>query len=228
MKTELPKVLVPLSGKPMIAHLLSTVQKAGVEKPHIVVGYGREMVKEALGETHRFVIQEEQKGTGHAVLQALPHVTTPHVMVLLGDMPLVSAETIERIIAEHIASNAPTTLPTVTVPHFEDMHANFKQFARIIRNDAGEIVAIREFRDTTAEEQKLKEVNPAFHIFQTDWLRTHIERASDQNAQGEVYLTDMIRIAVEQNERVHLLSIEPREALGANTPEELQVLEEYI
>lgn len=228
MKTDLPKVLVPLAGKPLISRLLESVEQAVVHKPHIVIGYGREHVQDALGDGHNYAIQEEQKGTAHAALQALPEITAPYVMVLLGDMPLVSPKTIAQIIASHKDSGAPTTLPTVTVPHFDDMHANFKQFARIIRNEDGDIVAIREFKDTTPQEQALREVNPAFHVFNTDWLRENIERVSNQNAQNELYLTDMIRLAVERGDVVNTLSIEPKEALGANTPEELQVLERFI
>lgn len=224
MNSELPKVLVGLAGKPLISHLLYTVDTVSERPPIIVVGYEQDLVKHTLGSDYRYVVQEEQKGTAHAAGCALHEVDAEHMLVLYGDMPFISSETLRALTASHVASTSPLTLATATVPDFSDWRAGFERFGRIIREDE-EIVAIREFKDATESERAITEVNPAYFMFDTQWVRGHIERINADNAQGELYLTDLVGIARSEGNIINSLSIDPREALGANTREELEVLE---
>jgi len=228
MNTDLPKVLVELSGKPLISHLLETINGVCHNKPVIVVGYEKEKVTNTLGSQFKYAIQEEQNGTAHAVASALPHISSENILVLYGDMPFITNKTILNIVNSHESSKAPLTLATTVVPNFSDWHSNFERFGRIVRNNKGEISHIKEYKDATDEEKEIKEVNPAYFMFNTNWLKENIDNINKENSQGELYLTDLVKIAKERNESINSISIDPREALGANTVEELAVLEKML
>lgn len=226
MESDLPKVLVELSGKPLISHLLETVDSVVDTPPVIVVGYKKELVQETLGQNYTYVVQEEQNGTAHAVGCALPQVTTDNVLVLYGDMPFIKPETIIQLVESHSTSGAPLTIATTTVPDFSDWHTGFERFGRIIRKD-GQIVGITEYKDATKEERAIKEVNPAYFLMNTNWARGHIGNIDNHNAQGELYLTDLVKIARDEGSQIGSVAIDPHEALGANTVEELKFLEQF-
>ena len=230
MKHELPKPLVPLSGKPIIAHLLESIEESGVcERPTIVVAPNNvELFKKTLGEEkYDYVIQEEQLGTGYAVLTAKDNLMDKpgHVMVLYGDHPLVSAETLKKIHSECNGNNA-LTLATAMIPDFEEWRAGFYNFGRIVRDEHGNVERIVEKKDSTDEELRIKEVNPAYFCFEPQWLWEHLDKLDNNNAQGEYYLTDLVQMAVTEGAKIKTVQIDPKEALGINTQEQLKLCEE--
>jgi len=252
MESELPKVLVPLGGKPMIEYVLDTVESVGaLLKPLVVVGYKKELVMESLGERCSYVVQEEQLGTGHAVSCAMPSVTAPYVCILYGDMPFVDNKDINAMILamlpesgkglgidEDISCNEGTSvlinqnmshkrhmvMATVTVDDFTGERSNLEKYGRIVRTD-GQIVGIIEYKDANDAERAITEVNPSYFIIETEWLRVNLQYIGSHNASNEYYLTDIVKIAIEQGYPIQTVSIDHTSALGANTASELAVLE---
>lgn len=223
----LPKVLTPLKGKPLIEHLLAAVKQSGVDpKPVIVIGQHAEKVRTALGEGYTYVTQAEQLGTGHAVGCARDAVAsnTKDIMVLYGDHPYVSAETIAQIIATHQREKAVLTMATVQVADFNDWRDGFKHFGRILRDASGTIQAIVEVKDATIEQQEIKELNSAYYCFQVDWLWPRLAQLRNQNSQSEYYLTDLVGMATSEGKKITTVSIAPKEALGVNSKAELETL----
>lgn len=226
----IPKVLVPLAGRPMIDHLLDAVAEAGVSsRITVVVGPAvEEKVRAALsGRDVRFAIQPEPKGTGHAVLCARPAVPdAEHVLVVYGDHPLYSARLLRRLVERHVASGADMTMLTVPLPDFADWRSSFADWGRVVRDAAGHLDRIVEAKDATASELRITEVNPSMFCFRSAWLWEHLPQVSCENAQGEYYLTDMLGLAVSGGARLaDVPADDAREVLGANTPEQLTVLE---
>jgi len=225
MNSELPKVLVPLSGRPLISYLLDSVMMVAQKTPIIVVGHGRELIENKLGENYCYAIQHKQRGTAHAVSSALPAVDGRSLIVLYGDMPFITPDTIKQLVTSHNKLSVPLTLGTVTVPDFSDWRKNFERLGRILRDEVGNIEAIREYKDATEAEKNIHEVNPAYFVFDVDWIRRHIGEVNNNNTQEEFYLTDLVALAREEGHKINSVSIKPREALGANTIDELAVLE---
>jgi len=226
MQSELPKVLVPLHGKAMIKHVLDEISKLHSDKAYSIVGHKSDMVKEELGDLCNYIIQEEQLGTGHAVLCAKNIVDAENIIVLSGDQPFISSDTIKKLIDTHINSNAKITLTTTTLPDFESWHKNFLRYGRILRND-GEIIGMREYKDASEEEKNIHEVNVGAYAFEANWLWKNLEQIKNENAQSEYYLTDLVKIAKEEGEKIASIEVHGKEALGANSKEELEVLENF-
>lgn len=227
MQTELPKVLNELHGKPLICHVLDAVATSGVcEHPVIVVGKKRELVMEALGPEYRYAVQEEQLGTGHAVSMARESLvkSSKPVIVLYGDMPYVSAETIRTLAERHVETGAKLSMATVTVPDFDGWRAGFYDFGRIVRDGSEKIVRSVEKKDASLEELAITEVNPCYFCFDSAWLWEHLAKLGNTNAQGEYYLTDLVKIAVTEGIPISSISIDAKEALGVNTKEHLDLL----
>ena len=124
-------------------------------------------------------------------------------------------------------SGAKVTFTTTVLPDFLDWRKGFTAFGRILRKD-GKVIGIKEFKDATEEEKKIKEVNAGCYIFNAEWLWKNLEKIKNENAQKEYYLTDLLHIASENNEKIETVKIDPREALGANTKEELEILEKLV
>ncbi|MFA6177405.1 MAG: NTP transferase domain-containing protein [Candidatus Paceibacterota bacterium] len=232
MKSDLPKVLETVKGKPIIKYLLESIEKSDINgRPVIVVGYGKEKVMETLGNNYDYAIQEEQLGTGHAVAitQKILENNTDHIMVLYGDHPLISPETIKKLKDTHLASNKKITMATFTVPDFDDWRAVFyKNFSRIIRDPNGDIIKDVQFKDTNDEEKKVKELNPCYFCFEARWLWENLKRLNTDNAQKEYYLTDLVKIAMKEKDQIQSINIDPHEALGINSKEELETLEKLV
>src|SRR3989344_1064253 len=227
MQSEDPKVLSELRGKHMIRHLLESVEGAWNEKPIIIVGYKAELVKKELGNTCLYAHQEEQLGTGHAVMSAKEMCgEAEHIMVLSGDQPFISKETIENLITEHLNSNAKITFTTTELPDFLDWRKAFLGFGRVLKKE-GRVVGIREFKDATEKEKDIKEVNAGCYIFSADWLWENLKKIENKNAQKEYYLTYLFHVASLGQYKIETIKITPREALGANTKEELEILEKF-
>lgn len=230
MKHDFPKVLTPLKGKPMIRHLLERVEKSGVcERPCIVVGYGKELVMEELGDKYDYAVQSEQLGTGHAVLCAESIIqNSENVLVLYGDNPYMSPETMQKLVSEHQKYNNTITMATVMLPDFSEWREFFyKNFSRIVRDNNGKIIKSVEFRDATEEEKKILEVNPCYFCFNTKWLFEKLKTLKNDNNQKEYYLTDLVKIAEDENVPLESINIDPSEALAVNSREELEILEKF-
>lgn len=230
MNSDEPKVLTEVNGKPMIHYLLTTLKNINT-KPVIVLGYKADCVKAKIGHNFKFAIQTEQLGTGHAVHTAIPHINadTKHVMVLYGDQPLITAETIKKIYNSHISQNkSPLTLGTVSVTDFADWRKPFYDFGRIIRNKDGKIVKNTEKKDATDAELQITEVNPSFFCYNLDWLKENIKNIGKKNNQGEYYLTDLVGMAQEQGFELNSINIPEQEALGINNVEQLELVSKFI
>ena len=218
----MPKVLIPLGDKPVIKHLLAQVESIPTNTPPIiVVGFQSEKVEQELGDKYLYALQKEQKGTGHAVMSAKDLVVAKNFVVLNGDMPFISSESIEKLMAVHESNDAKVTLITAQLPSFDGVYDHFNSFGRILRNDSGQIVKIQEYLDCTEEQRLISEVNTGEYMFNSEWLWPHLEQIGSNNAQGEIYLTDIIEIAIKDGQKVESLSIAPEELFGINTPEHL-------
>lgn len=231
MNHDLQKTLVPLSGKPMIKHLLESVAKSGIgDKPVIVVGYRKEEVMKELGNKYDYVVQNEQLGTGHAVMSAQAKLEnkSDHVLVLYGDHPLVRSETIKKLADKHLETGGKITMAIVKLPDFEDWRTVFySNFSRIIRDQSGKIIKDIQFKDANDEEKKVTEINPCYFCFEAKWLWSKLKTLKRDNVQKQYYLTDLIELAMQEKIKIESIDINPEEALGANSKEELEILEKF-
>ena len=230
MGGTIPKALIPVGGKPILQRLYESTQTSGIDGvPIIVVGHEREQLCRSFQGTAEYVVQEKQLGTGHAVMMAESAAQgTDAIIVLYGDHPFISPESLQRLCEQHEKQQNTITMMTVTVPFFEEWYKVFAHWGRILRDQQGNIIGIREYKDTSEEERAIKEVNPAFFCFQADWLWTHLQDLKNDNKQQEYYLTDMIALAFRQGEKISTLSIAPEEAIGINTPEEREIAEQIL
>jgi bifunctional UDP-N-acetylglucosamine pyrophosphorylase/glucosamine-1-phosphate N-acetyltransferase len=224
--STLPKVLLPLQGKPLIRHLLDEVDKLGKSvHPVIVIGYKHSAVQEALGKKYAYAIQREQLGTAHAVWAAKEKIQAENILVLYGDVPFIKAKSLEQIMKLHERAKAKISMFTSRVPDYRGRFSYYSDLARIIRDKFGNIIKIVEYKDATPAILEIKEVNPGIYMFNSNWLWEHIDRIHDNNAQHEFYLTEIIEVAIESQEPVHSLSIDPREIIGINTTAQLREVE---
>lgn len=213
MKSKLPKMLHKICGQPMVFYALQAAQSATSEKPVMVIGHGAEAVQTAVGEAARFVIQEEQFGTGHAVMQAeslLSGGQTDLVLVTYGDMPLLRAETVQKLVAAQKANPGPMSLLTVIA---EDPRG----FGRIVRKADGTVAAIVEEAQADSSQLAIKELNVGAYCFRSDWLWAALKRIP-LSPKGEYYLTDTVALAVEANLPVQAIVMDDMvETIGVNS-----------
>ena len=219
MKSDLPKVLQPLAGKPMLSHVIATAKALRPDAIHVVHGHGGELVKQALAnEPVNWVLQAEQLGTGHAVAQAIPAIPDDHqALILFGDVPLVRTATLERL----VAPAGPRSLGLLTV-----VLDNPAGYGRIVRDNVGNVVRIVEEKDANTKERAIREINTGLMIAPAGALRGWLAALKNDNAQGEYYLTDVILMAVRADMKVNAV-ISPTEAevLGVNDKVQLAQLE---
>lgn len=231
MRSALPKVLHPLAGRPMLAHVLALAravraQGGGDGRIVVVIGHGAQAVRSAFKHEAdvQFVLQEPQLGTGHAVQQAVPWLdeATP-TLVLYGDVPLLRAQTVMRLLqAACAAGRAGVGLLTARL---EEPHG----YGRIVRDEAGHVRRIVEERDASAEERLITEVNTGILVAPTPALKRWLACLSADNAQGEYYLTDVVTRAVAEGAPVAAVLIQDtEEALGVNSPLQLARLERIL
>lgn len=212
MKSKLYKVLHQVCGKPMVGHVLDAVEEAGCSRTVVVVGHGAETVQGYVGERAECVLQSPQLGTGHAVMQAEQAIGSEEgtTIVLYGDTPLITSETIQAMLSTHEASGAAVTLLTA---HFADPTG----LGRIIRDGSGKVERIVEHKDCTAEELLVTEINAGTYCFDNRKLFAALAQVKNDNAQGEYYLTDVIGILQSAGDTVQAYcTSDPAEAIGVN------------
>jgi bifunctional UDP-N-acetylglucosamine pyrophosphorylase / glucosamine-1-phosphate N-acetyltransferase len=213
MKSDTPKVLHPLCGKPMLWHVLEALKSATTEKPVVVVGHGAGAVSHYLADSADCVLQEPQLGTGHAAMQAEPLLNgkTDMVIVTYADMPLLHAETFQRLVETQRLNSGPFSLLTVIAD-------DPRGFGRIVRKPDGTVEAIVEEYVATPEQQQIRELNVGAYCFRADWLWNALKRIEKNPKKGEYYLTDIVEIAVRDNLPVQaVLHDDFMEAIGINT-----------
>ncbi len=224
MKSALPKVLHRVGGKSMLQHVLDASAAAGSERSVVIVGFGGETVKMAIGAQAEFVEQKEQLGTGHAVMQAGPLLKneTGTVMVLCGDTPLLTGELLKRLYDEHKAIGAKATVLTAVMP-------DASGYGRIIRTASGTVAKIVEHKDASPEELKVNEVNSGIYCFEAQALFTALAKVSCDNAQGEYYLPDVLEILREAGEKIWAVAADDYEqTLGINSRVQLAGAEKIL
>ncbi|MCY1281698.1 Bifunctional protein GlmU [compost metagenome] len=220
MRSALPKVLHPVAGKAMLGHVIDTARKLEPKGIHVVIGHGAETVRERLAaDDLNFVLQAEQLGTGHAVAQALPQLTAERVLILYGDVPLIEVETLQRLL-EKVKDDQ---LALLTVDLLDPTG-----YGRIVRDAAGVVKAIVEHKDATPEQRAICEGNTGILAVPGKRLADWLGRLSNNNAQGEYYLTDVIAMAVADG--LVVATEQPHDAMevqGANDRVQLAELERH-
>ena len=227
MKSATIKILHRAAGRPIIDYVLDLAGDLAPTPPVMVVGYQREAVQKSVGNRARFAVQEQQLGTGHAVLQAASilepaGIEGKRVLILSGDVPLTRPETLRRLLDEHDRSSNALTLLTMKL----DQPA---MYGRIIRDESGAVTRIVEAKDASDEEKRIGEVNAGIYVFNAEHLFNNLRNLSPENAQKEYYLTDLLAVIREGGHRVGaVVADEPVEALGVNSRGELAQVETEI
>lgn len=230
MDSELPKVLVPVLGKPMVRHTVEMLQTLSMpHKPILVIGHEADLVKNEFGDEVAYAYQAEQLGTAHAVQTALPLLDdgVEHVVVLNGDHPFVSPETIQRLVNTQKQNSGPLTLATVLVHDDDEFQKHFYALGRVVRDNNGQIKEIVEKKDATPDQLEIREINPQYWCFDRDWLEANITKVDNNNAAEEYYLPSLLLMAFEQGHQIGSYVTEDSvEACGINTREQLEAIEE--
>ena len=198
MKSDLPKVLHAIAGRPMVAYVIDTAIALGDERPTLVVGYRADAVRAAVGDRVRCIDQVEQLGTGHAVVQtrSLLDGRSDVVLVLYGDTPFITGETLRAMLAAHAQSNATITLLTFRPP-------DPLRYGRIVRGGSGNVINIVEFKEATPEQRAIREVNSGILCFKADWLWAHLDRLQPHHVRdnvSELFLTDLVALAAAERQ----------------------------
>ncbi|MGP1309299.1 MAG: NTP transferase domain-containing protein [Phycisphaerales bacterium] len=226
MKSDLPKVVHKVAGRPMVAWVVDACRDAGFTRTILVVGHQQEVVREVFAgdDDVDFAVQTEQLGTGHAVMCAadLLSKVDGEAVVLAGDGPLVRAETLKKVIDKHRASKAAATIATSVV----DDPAGY---GRIIRDGAGRFAAIVEDKDATDAQRRVREINPSIYCFDAPKLVERLPRLSNANAKGEYYLTDIPGMLRDEGAVVEVVdAMPPEDVLSINTPEQLAEVDSIL
>jgi len=222
MKSDLPKVLHSVAGRPMLHHVIGTARKLGADKIHTVIGHGGDKVRATTNESLvNWVVQDEQLGTGHAVAQALPYLPDDaRVLILYGDVPLTRTETLQAMV-KSLDDNT-LGLLTVTLD-------NPQGYGRIVRDANDQVTSIVEQKDASKDQLAIREVNTGILAIAARHLKSWLPTLSNANAQGEYYLTDIIAMAVERNLKISVSQPEdPFEVQGVNNRLQLAELERWV
>jgi len=211
MNSKIPKVLHPLMGRPLLTYAIDAVKGLSTQKPVVVVGHESDTVRSVIGDQVIFALQEQQLGTGHAVLSAKPLIdpTSELVIVTFADMPLLRAETLQKLVDLHRSSDAVLTMSSIVgdVP---------RGFGRIVRDGAGNVKAIVEEAVATPEQLAIREYNVSAYCFDAQWMWMSLPKISP-SPKGEYYLTDLVEIAAVQTLPIHSLVLDdPVEGMGIN------------
>ena len=218
MKSDKAKVLHTIHGVPMIRQILDTILPLSPTNIYVVVGHQAAEVKQCLADySVTFVTQEEQLGTGHAVLQAHPHIEDHSIpsLILSGDTPLIQTDTLSQLIQSYESTQAKGALLTTS-------HPEPGAYGRIIRDENHQIKAIKEAKDCSVEELTITEINPAMYLFDTQILFNCLTSLTNNNAQNEYYLTDIVDYLYTNNHLITDINVsDHHELMGINTQEEL-------
>ncbi len=212
MRSSVPKALHTLSGRPLIEYALELGQEVGDQPALVVIGHGAEALRELVGERARVAVQAEQLGTGHALLQAAVELrgNADRVLVWAADMPLLSAVTLEAVVARQRENDGPISIVTAVAEHQ-------RGFGRVLRAEDGSVQAVVEQADATPEQRSIRELNVGVYCFDSAWMWDELSRLQP-SASGEYYLTDLIGTAVVQGLSVGAIAVEDRaEIIGINT-----------
>jgi bifunctional UDP-N-acetylglucosamine pyrophosphorylase/glucosamine-1-phosphate N-acetyltransferase len=212
MKSKTPKMVHPILGQPMVWYAVQAGEIAAGRKPVVVIGHGANFVKDSLGDRVDYITQSEQLGTGHAVQQteSLLRGVTDAIIVTYGDMPLLKSETLSMLISAQSEHSGPMTMLTVIVD-------DPRGFGRIVRKADGSIQAIVEEAQATTDQLAIREMNPGVYCFNASWLWDALKMI-ELSPKGEYYLTDLVEIAVRQEQSVQAIRIDdPSEMIGINT-----------
>ena len=225
MKSDLPKVLHQLGGKPMVEYVVNTAREVGAERILLVIGHKWEQAREVLKHLPvEFVVQKEQLGTGHAVLQTEKLLSDfdGDVVVLSGDVPLLRADTLKKLLGEHRKRKASATVLTA-IPDDPAV------YGRVIRDETGLVQEIVEEKDATADQKRIREINTGTFCFDRVSLFSALGKLTNDNEQGEYYLTDTLKLMREGKLSVWgVVVADPRETLGINSEKELKEMERLL
>lgn len=220
MRSALPKVLHPVAGNSMLGHVIHSARQLDPQRIHVVIGHGADAVRERLAaDDLNFVLQDKQLGTGHAVAQAVPFITADTVLILYGDVPLIEVETLQRLLKQA----GPEQLGLLTV-ELDDPTG----YGRIVRDASGKVTAIVEQKDANEAQRAITEGNTGILAVPGKRLGDWTGRLSNNNAQGEYYLTDVIAMAV--SDGLIVATEQPHDAMevqGANDRKQLAELERH-
>ena len=220
MHSALPKVLQPLAGRPLLAHVIRAARAIKPSAIHVVHGHGAEQVRAAFADQTdlKWALQAEQLGTGHAVLQAMPAIPDGHqVLVLCGDVPLIRPQTLERLVAD--GAGAKLALLTAVLD-------DATGYGRVLRNARGDVTRIVEHKDASDDERRVNEINTGLVACDAGLLRRYLGNLKNDNAQGEYYLTDVIAMAVADKVNVRgIVAESATEVLGINDRAQLAAAE---
>ena len=218
MKSNKAKVLHEVFYAPMIHHVLHATTALQATKTIVIIGHQRELVKKSLADfSIESVVQEEQLGTGHAVLCAEDAIKQMNgcVMILCGDTPLIRPETLEDMVKQHRSQNSTLTVMTTILD-------NPTHYGRIISDNDGTVLSIVEEKDADSKQQRIQEINAGIYCINTKFLFSHLKNIGTNNTQGEVYLTDIVSLAVAENLPVHkFVNSASQDVLGVNSRLEL-------
>lgn len=226
MNSDLPKVLFEVCDRPMICYVIDALERAGVERIIVVVGYQADRVRETLGDRSNIIFAEqtEQLGTGHAVMMcrdALQGKNGP-VLVVTGDSPLIQQSSIEKLLAEFSVSNPACLLGTLN-------KLDPTGLGRIVRDESGDFQGIVEEKDATPDQRAITEVNMSTYVFDTVELLHALDQLTDENRQREYYITDCPGILKREGKEVRALPVlRDCEALSVNTLEDLKIVEDEM
>lgn len=218
MKSRLPKPLHPLCGKPLLSYILDACKQAGASRTIVVVGHEAERVQEAFREQCEFVLQEEQLGTGHAVMVAFSLLDgyDGDLLVLPGDTPLIDGDTLRKLVTHHRQTGAVATLLSAVLPHDAGM------YGRVLRDETGRVMGVVEAKDATPEQLAIREINTSIYCFRAHALFHALNQIRPDNAQGEYYLTDVIGLLTREGQKVEAVVADDWQVtLGVNTRVEL-------
>ncbi len=224
MKSELPKVLHKVAGKPVIQYVLDITKYLRSLKTYVVVGHKSELVKAYVGKSVEVAIQKQLLGTADAVRSVVPHLKNyhGHVLILCGDTPLLDKDIIRRLIRKHLKTKVACTVLTARIP-------DPGSYGRIIRDPQDSISAIREFKDATFDERAINEINVGVYCFRAPLLLETLKKVKLNPNKKEFYLTDIVELLLNQGNKVEtLMTDDPNVAFGVNTREDLALCESIL
>lgn len=226
MKSDLPKILHEVCGRPMLSYVIDACRGAGATKIVLIVGFGKEQVIQHYGQERDlvFVEQKQRRGTAHAALCAEPELKgfKGQVLIIAGDMPLVREKTLQELLNEHQTTGDAVTLATSIL----DDPAGY---GRIVRDSAGRLAGIVEHNDCTPEQRKIREVNPSYYCFDGVKMFDILHRVKADNAKGEYYITDSVRIALDAQWGAGAIpAVAAEDATGINSRHELALVSQMM